>query len=231
MIDDAVHGVPLAQFVTPANVSDMNTIIPLVERAEELQDWLTISVLLADKGYDSDANYSYVDQRGAAPVITIRRMPKDKKGRVKLRDGIYTDDGVPTCMGMVPMGYVLSDPEKGHLCRCRAEGCHLADSKTGGIRHCDTEVWEDPTRNIRWFGGSVRRGSEAWRVLYSKRQAIERVFKSIKESRRLESHCVRGLVQITLHSLMSALMYQATILARLQEGDWEGMRWMVQRVA
>ena len=149
-IVDAVHGVPLAQFVTAANVSDMNTIIPLVERAEKLQDWLTISVLLADKGYDSDANYIYVDQRGTAPVIAIRRMP---------RDGIYTDDGVPSCMGMVPMEYVHSDPAKAHLYRCRAEGCHLADSKTGGIRHCDTEVWEDPTRNIRWFGGSVRRAA------------------------------------------------------------------------
>ena len=83
-------------------------------------------------------------------VIAIRRMP---------RAAIYTDDGVPTCMGMVPMEYVQSDPTKAHLYRCRAEGCHLADSKTGGIRHCDTEVWEDPTRNIRWFGESVRRAA------------------------------------------------------------------------
>ena len=53
----------------------------------------------------------------------------------------------------------------------------------------------------------------------------------MKESRRLESHCVRGVAQITLHFLTSALTYQATILARLQAGDWEEMRWMVQKVA
>ena len=52
---------------------------------------------------------------------------------------------------------------------------------------------------------ATRRDGPEWKALYAKRQAIERVFKSMKESRRLERHCVRGLRQITLHSLMSAL--------------------------
>ena len=100
----------------------------------------------------------------------------------------------------------------------------------GGIRHCDPEVWEDPSQNIRLFG-VVRRGSPEWKDLYTKRQAIERVFKSMKESRRLEWHCVRGLRQITLHAAMSALAFQATVLVRLQAGEADLMRWMVRRVA
>ena len=31
--------------------------------------------------------------------------------------------------------------------------------------------------------------------------------------------------------LMLALTYQASILARLRAGEWEEMRWMVQKVA
>ena len=125
------------------------------------------------------------------------------------------------------MEYVRSDPEKGHLYRCK--GCHLADSMSGGIRHCDSQVWEDPSQNIRLFG-VVRRGSQEWKDLYTKRQAIERVFKSMKESRRLERHCIRGLRQITLHAVMSALAFQATVLVRLRAGEAQWMRWMVRKV-
>ena len=63
------------------------------------------------------------------------------------------------------------------------------------------------------------------------RWAIERVFKSLKESRRLERHCVRGLRQITLHALMSTLTFQATALVRILAGEAEWMRWMVRKVA
>ena len=53
----------------------------------------------------------------------------------------------------------------------------------------------------------------------------------MKESRRLERHCVRGLRQITLHAVMSTLAFQATVLVRLQAGEVEWMRWMVRWVA
>ena len=39
---------------------------------------------------------------------------------------------------------------------------------SGGIRHCDTEVREDPTRNVRLFGANRRDGTE-WKALYAKR--------------------------------------------------------------
>ena len=51
------------------------------------------------------------------------------------------------------------------------------------------------------------------------RQAIERVFKSMKESRRLERHCVRGLRQVMLHILMSTLAFQVTALAHIRAGE------------
>ena len=100
----------------------------------------------------------------------------------------------------------------------------------GGILHCDTEVWEDPSQDIRLFG-VLRRGSPEWKDLYTKRQAIERVFKSMKESRRLDRHCIRGLRQVTLHAVMSTLAFQATVLVKLRAGEAQWMRWMVRKVA
>ena len=219
MVADANYGVPLAHVVTTAKRNDSPELPAVIARTEALYSWFRPSAVIADRGYDGKPNHEWLNGKGIVPIIHIRRTD---------RDSIYTLEGVPTCLGQIPMEYVRSDPEKGHLYRCK--GCHLAGSMKGGIRHCDSEVWEDPTKDIRLFG-VLRRGSQEWKDLYTKRQAIERVFKSMKESRRLERHCVRGLRQITLHAAMSALAFQATVLVRLRAGETEWMRWMVRKVA
>ena len=223
MVADANYGVPLAHIVTTAKRNDSPELPATIARAEALYPWFRPTVAVADRGYDSRSNHEDLLQKGILPIIHIRR-----KANAALYDGIYTEQGVPTCLGQVPMEYVKSDPERGHLYKCK--GCHLAGTMRGGIHHCDTEVWEDPQKDIRLFG-VVRRDSEEWKALYAKRQAIERVFKSMKESRRLERHCVRGLRQITLHAIMSALAFQATVLVRLLTGEADMMRWMVRKVA
>ena len=223
MVADANYGLPLAHLTTTAKRNDSPLLPKVYAHAEELYKWLRPDAAIADRGYDALSNHEYLDQKGIVPIIKIK-----KPAHVKLREGIYTNDGVPTCIGQVPMRYVRSDPQKGHLYRC--VGCPLAKSVKGGIRHCDTEVWEDPTQNIRMFGAIRREGPE-WKALYDKRQAIERVFKSMKQSRRLEKHGFRGLRKITLHALMSVLAYQSTALVKLQAGRQDEMRWMVRRVA
>ena len=224
MVADANYGVPLAHFVTTAKRNDSPELPAVIARAEALYPWFKPSVVIADRGYDSKANHEHLHGKGVIPVIHIRRSTAHDG----LHEGIYTEQGVPTCLGNIPMEYVRSDPEKGHLYRCQGAGCHLAARP--GVHHCDTEVWEDPAENIRLVG-VVRRDSPEWKALYLKRQAIERVFKSMKESRRLERHCIRGLRQITLHAVMSALAFQATVLVRVLSGELEWMRWMVRKVA
>ena len=226
MVADANHGLPLAQYVTTAKRNDSPELPKVMEKAKALYSWFKPSAALADRGYDATSNHEYLDKQGIIPVIPIRK----KRASAPLFEGIYTKSGTPTCVGMAEMVYVQSDPEKGHLYRCRAEGCHLKDSNRGGIRHCDSEVWEDPKRNIRLFG-VLRRDSKEWKALYEKRQAIERVFKSMKESRRLERHCDRGLRKIALHALVSTLAFQATVLVRVLAGEAGIMRWMVRKMA
>ena len=160
--------------------------------------------------------------RNAIPIITMRDMPKGK-----LRESIYTNDGTPACVGEIPMEWVASDPERGHLYRCAAGGCRL--KSRAGFSRCPCQFWEKRDDNPRVFG-PVRLGSREWKALYKTRWSVERVFKSMNESRRLESRCVRGLRKVALYAAMSALVFQATALERLRSGDLDSIRWMVRKV-
>ena len=274
---DATHGLPITGFTTPANVNDSPKMPELLDRASRSLRWFQPKYVLADKGYDAQSNYRNIVQRGASPIIPIRRTSRERK---KLHQGIYTGKAVPTCIGMEPMEYVRSDPEKGRLYRCRAEGCRLKDRPK--VEYCEYEVWDEdgsrpecvgrlPMEYVRsdpqgarlfrcreegcrlkdrlkadyceyeiWDKGDpdnprlfppIPRGDPEWDELYARRQSIERMFKSLKESRRLERHCVRGLRQVALHAAMSVLSYQATALANLRAGETDLIRWMVPKVA
>ena len=59
----------------------------------------------------------------------------------------------------------------------------------------------------------------------------ERVFRSLKHSRGLDRPLCPGLRKITLLATMSALTFQATVLARLKAKDFDSMRDMTVKVA
>ena len=220
---DATYSLPIAGHVTTAKRHDSPEFPRLMERAQVAHSWFRPEYVMADKGYDSRKNHEYVQQQGGALIAPTRRSPS----RDKLYEGIYTPEGVPTCVGMVPMEYVKSDPKRGHLYRCRREGCHLRTRQ--GVRYCADEYWEGRSDDPRLFG-PLRRNSPAWKALYRLRWSVERVFKSLKESRRLEGHYIRGLRRIALHASMSTLVYTATALLQIQAGARD-YRWMVRRVA
>ena len=222
-VADATYGIPITGFTTTAKRNDSPELPRVMKQAQDTHEWFTPRYVLADKGYDSEANHRTVEKYGSIPIIAIRDMPEGE-----LREGIYTNDCTPTCMGMVEMKYVRSDPRKGHLYRCRREGCHLKTRR--GVRYCFDQVWENRQDRRRLFG-QVRRASQEWKELYRQRQGIERVFKSMKESRRLEAHCYRGLDKIALHAALSALSFQATALSHIQQGQLDRLCWMVREVA
>ena len=220
---DATYGLPIVRFTTTASRNDSPELPKILEKAVKTHAWFSPSHVMADKGYDSLANHQVILKMGAVPIIPLRSTPGRKR-----REGIYEQDGTPTCVGNVRMEYVRSDPEKGHLYRCPGEGCPLQDRQ--GVRYCQDEVWEKRQDNPRVFG-PVRRDSKEWHELYCLRQSVERVFKSLKQSRSLEAHCSRGLKRVGLHAAMSMLAFQATALYRLKTGQEDWLRWQVRRVA
>ena len=120
----------------------------VMEKTGALYDWWKPKIAIGDRGYDSNANHNWLDERGIIPIIHIRE-PSNKQ----FYDGIYTKEGIPTCLGGVPMEYVETDLVTGHhLYICAEGGCHLKGSNKGRITYCDSEVWQDPSSNIRLFG-------------------------------------------------------------------------------
>ena len=224
MISDADHGVPLDFFITPASTSDTNTLPELLNGARDKFSWLRPTYLIADRGYDSQPNHWAAIEAKVIPIINVR-MPTSKDG---LYDGLYDSEGRLTCMGSV-MEFVRTDAESGfHLFRCPPEGCELKKrdiGRGGAILHCDSEVWVNPMDNPRAIG-VVARASREWKRQYDKRMSIERIFRSLKHSRLLESHRFLNMAKIVMHATVSALTYQATVLARLRMDDLDGMRQM-----
>ena len=210
VLADANYDIPLVLLSTTGKDNDTRYLIPLMNKSGD-QHELDTRVVIADRGYDSIRNNEFLHRTGIAPVIHIRRLPNNA-----LVDGIYTMNGVPTCMGGKPMDYVRTDPKTGHhLYRCPAGGCDRK-GRIKGYSTCDDSHWEDPEQNVRLFGGAIRRGSPEWRSKYRKRWSIERVFSRWKTHGPLRDHYFRDRARIHLHIQLQMLALQTTTLTKLR---------------
>ena len=220
---DAKYQIPITSFVTPANRNDSPTLPELMDKAETEFNWFSPDFVMADKGYDSEKNHLTVIARGATLICETAKPIKRKSGskRPKLQ---FNKDGVPWCAEGKLMEYVTTHPDRGHGYRCTAV---LTDPN----HQCDFVKWVDwRTEKNKRIHGPIARTSPEWKALNTDRQSVERVFKSLKEFRRLERHYIRGLSKISLHCAMSVLAYTATVLVQTRAGIAD-TNWMVKRVA
>lgn len=225
LLADSRYEVPLSLTVTTASHNDTLELSPLVEQAGDRHSWFQPYAATADKGYDSQSNHEFLYDRGILPIIPLRNT-HSKESR-----GVFTENGIPTCIGNMAMKHVATNGQGHRLYQCPKRGCNLKDSRPGGVNYCDTAYWLDPRENLR-LCGAIERESREWKKLYGRRQAVERVFKSLKEAQRLERHNRMGLTAVRLHALMSVLTYQAYYLAQARAEDKLATRpWMVRKVA
>ena len=225
VITDANHGLPMFAETRSANVSDVAVMVQDLDDCLALYRTLSPRYFLGDKGYDSLDNILHIIRLGLIPIVAIRRPEKDKETSRRLYDGIYDEDGRPTCIGGKSMEYVETDPEKGHLFRCPADGCPLKET-VQFTRHCDGEHYEKPEGRLLRIVGLLPRCSEEWKAEYKKRPIEERYFSSGKHSRLLDTHRYLKIEKVSLHVAMSILAYLATALAHLQADDYAHMRHM-----
>ena len=180
---------------------------------------------LGDKGYDSLKNLMDLVSRGMVPIVAIRRPPKDKATGNRLYDGIYDEKGRPTCVGGLPMEYVETDPEKGHLFRGPPDGCELKQ-QVGFTGYCDDQRYVKPEGRLLRIVGLVPRCSDEWKERYKLRTVIERYNSSAKHSRLLDQHRYLNIEKVSLHAMMSMLSYLGTALAHLKADDYAHIRHM-----
>ena len=231
VIADANYGLPLFGVTRPANARDVVVMVQDLDDCLALYETLGPRYFLGDKGYDRLENIEHLVSLGLIPVVAVRLPEKDKETGKRLYDGIYDADGRPTCVGGKSMEYVETDPEKGHLFRCPAEGCHLK-GKIHFSRYCDSEHYEKPegrllqTTEDSGSAAPLPRCSEEWKAKYKLRTVIERYFSSAKHSRLMNVHRYLNISKVSLHVAMSMLAYLATALAHLQADDYAHMRHM-----
>ena len=216
-ICDAYYGTPLSWAVLPANMNDSPTLPPMMDQLKRNHPKLPVRYMMADRGYDALSNFEDLDNRRIFAVIQVRDTDKN---------GLYNVKGQPSCMGGQPMEYVRTDKGKGHLFRCPAGGCELKNEKPWLGERCGSEHYEGWDGELLRRVGRLPRASKRWATLYKKRTSVERLFGSLKRSRLLDSHCYLGMKKVRLHVGLSLLTYTGTMLARLLDGDYAGMREM-----
>ncbi len=221
---DTKYGLSLEWETTSANRHDSIAFMSLMEKAFRDFQWFSPKVLTADRGYDYPEIHEYLRKRGILAIIHMRKSSASDG----LCDGIFNEKGQPMCMGSIPMEFVRTDEERGHLYRCVEAGCPLMERK--GVRYCDYELWVEPEENLRVIG-FVARSSKEWDELYARREIIEQLFKAMKQSRRLERHCFRGKRNIELHISMCALTCVLKMLMNARAGRIDTLRWQVRKLA
>ena len=214
---DAYYGTPLAWEVLPANMHDSPELPPLIHQVRDNHPTLPVRYVMADRGYDGMPNFQYLDDAKILAVIQVRDTDKN---------GLYTPKGEPKCISGQPMEYVRSDRGKGHLFRCPNAGCQLKGDKPWLGQNCEQEHYEGWDGNLLRRVGRLARASKRWKRLYKRRTTVERMFGSLKRSRLLNQHCYLGIRKVRLHVGLSLLTYTATMLGRLLDNDYAGMREM-----
>jgi IS5 family transposase len=126
------------------------------------------------------------------------------------------ENGIPHCPAGLPLLLEGHDKKKGmkYICPHRA-----GKTQCSLLHRCTLKVvWIRPLWEYR-KNCSIPRDSEEWNALYDKRTAMERVNSKLKEHRRLNSHCHRGLAKVRLHCLMGVLSLVVTGLAEANIGN------------
>ena len=217
-------GIPLSWTVTAASFSDTTELPVVIKKARTEYKWLKPRAVMADRGYDSLPNHKFLDNLKILPIIHIRK-PTAHDG---LYDGTYDEKFRPACLGSF-MDFIGTDPRTGdHLFQCPTGGCHL--KKEDWMPACRDLLRVAPGENLRVIG-RVHRGSREWKYLYKQRTSVERVFSTMKLSRKLDSHCLMRFPKVNLHINLSALTYIGTALAHWQAGEGKKQRHMALRVA
>ena len=232
---DAYYGTPLYAILLPANESDTKQLRPLVEETLKRYPHLVPKFLLADKGYDSEANFVFLDSIGIIPIIAVRR-PRRTKGKrhatyqveIEGPHGTYIQSynatGYPVCPCDNVMRYVGTNSERGHLFKCPRGERQL--KKILSPLSCGDEQWHEVGGKLLRIIGTIPRFTKTWRDFYKLRQAIERFFGSAKRSRTLDQQQYLTMDKVLMHTQMSLLTYSATMLARLLGGDYARIRHM-----
>ncbi len=92
-------------------------------------------------------------------------------------------------------------------------------------------IYIHPVHDHRRFGYKMPRHTEEWEEIYKQRTAIKRVNSRLKEQRRLDSHCFRGLEKMGFHCRLAVLSLLAGALAKAKRQRIDEIRVCPRKVS
>ncbi len=223
LIVDANYELPIAKETTVYSNGEKAVAIPLLNKAKSEFPWFKPQAVICDKGYDSSAIYeAIVKELGADPIINIRGRAGGESPE------ITGSSAAPCCPSGLPLIYRSWDKNKGLQYQCPEKAgraiCPLAEQ-------CPIKMmWVKPVHDYRRFGYRIKRGTEEFTAIYRKRVAVERVNSRLKDKRRLDSHCLRGLEKLNLHCTLSVIAMNAMALVKAQSGQLAQVRYSSRTV-
>ncbi len=201
LVADADMELPIWFHVTPANVYDGAYLPPVLREAGERYAWFKPTHVLADKGYDSKACFSFVgEEMHAIPVIRVRNRKslKFREGRPCEAIPVVTPTGVKYRCKRVPY-----DPVCPRFGKCPLLPIFV-DSPLNTTTTTTSAYYERHS--------PLPYGSAAWTAIYNKRVSVERVFSRLKTYRKLDAIRTRRMPKVWLHVAMSLMVMNAIAL-------------------
>lgn len=194
-----ISGVPLVTLLSPANKSDQDFIIPLIEELIARYPYIKISYIILDKGYDTEEIHHDIYEFFDIIPIIIRKKMVYPRG--------FTCEGYPLCPFGFPMkrrGIEYQHKRTKYACfkLCTKSRQHL-------LFPCDyiKEQYKHGYTCHTYFVDGYRKYGPALphSLIYKKlkpfRTGIERTFALVKENRyRMEmSNFYKGIDNVTIH--------------------------------
>lgn len=220
LLVDANWELPIAKDVTSPKDGEKKVILPLLRKTKSELTWFNPTVVIGDKGYDKyEVFEKIVKEFDAEPVIKhANPLPE-----------ITGSPAAPICPAGLCLIYRSWDKNKGLQYQCPEKAgkasCPLAE-------RCRLKtIWIHPVRDYRRFGYRIARNSEGWQELYHRRVAVERTISRLKDKRRLNSHCFRGVKMVNLHCSLAIIVMQAMALAKVKAGQFDTLRASVRKIA
>jgi len=214
-----ISGVPLVTLISPANESDQDFIIPLIEELMARYPYLRVAYIILDRGYDAEEiHHDIYEFFDIIPVIIRKKMVYPKG---------FTPDGYPLC----PFGFRMKRRGIEYEHKRTKYACFKRCIKSGQplLFQCEyiKEQYKHGYTYRTYFTDGYRKYGPALphTLIYQKlkpfRTGIERTFALVKENRyRMEiSNFYRGTDNMTIHSIEhDIVLTQDIIFAYAQTG-------------
>lgn len=193
----------LQSLFSSGNLNDGKAAIPLLKGINERLELPNLVVHTMDAGYDFEAIYEQVHLMGHRSIIAYnKRNEPEPIG--------FNEHFAPTCFREHSYRYDSYDAKYETLKYTQPKECKNCPLLNEGI--CQKVYKVKITTDLRKYAAPAR-GSKAWKTLFNRRTAVERVNAYLKEFFQLNNVRYRTGKRAKVHFDLLVLIYNASKLA------------------